>query len=63
LSNNFKRENLLFKIIQRLIYTQSIKADKDLMKNITMLLSKATVEQSEDEDIINYNIWLNNKLR
>ncbi len=63
MSNNFKRENLLFKIIQRLIYTQSIKADKDLMKNITMLLSKATVEQSEDEDIINYNIWLNNKLR
>ncbi len=33
------------------------------MKNITTLLSKATVEQAEDEDIINYNRWLNNKLR
>ena len=63
LSNNFIRENLLFQIIQKLIYTQNIKADKDLIKNITTLLSKANVEQAEDEDIINYNRWLNNKLR
>ena len=62
-TNNFKREYLLFEIIQKLIYTQSIKADKVLMKKITTLLSKATVEQAEDEDIINYNRWLNNKLR
>ena len=62
-TNNFRRENLLFEIIQKLIYTQSIKADKVLMKKITTLLSKATVEQAEDEDIINYNRWLNNKLR
>ena len=33
------------------------------MKNITTLLSKANVEQADDEDIINYNRWLNNKLR
>ena len=63
LSNNFIRENLLFQIIQKLIYTHNIKADKDLMKNITTLLSKANLEQADDEDIINYNRWLNNKLR
>ena len=63
LSNNFIIENLLFQIIQKLIYTQNIKADKDIMKNITTLLSKADVEEAEDEDIINYNRWLSNKLR
>jgi predicted transcriptional regulator len=56
------REFLLLKIIQKLIYTQRIKQDQELVDDIMLLLSKTPVEQAEDDDVVNYNRWLLKKL-
>lgn len=56
------REFLLLKIIQKLIYTQRIKQDQELVDDIMLLLSKIPVEQAEDDDVVNYNRWLLKKL-
>jgi stalled ribosome rescue protein Dom34 len=56
------REFLLLKIIQKLIYTQRIKQDQELVDDIMLLLSKIPVEQAENDDVVNYNRWLLKKL-
>jgi predicted transcriptional regulator len=56
------REFLLLKIIQKLIYTQRIKQDQELVDDIMLLLSKIPIEQAEDDDVVNYNRWLLKKL-
>lgn len=56
------REFLLLKIIQKLIYTQRIKQDQELVDDIMLLLSKIPFEQAEDDDVVNYNRWLLKKL-
>ena len=60
--NDYIRESLLIKIIQKLIYTQRVKQDQELVDDIKHLLSKTSNEQAEDNDVINYNKWLLNKL-
>jgi hypothetical protein len=50
------------KIIQKLIYTQRIKQDQELVDDIMLLLSKIPVEQAENDDVVNYNRWLLKKL-
>jgi hypothetical protein len=61
-SKNFEREKLVFKIIHELIYTEKIEENEDLLKDIKLLLSKASDEQSQDDDIISYNEWIAKKL-
>lgn len=58
---NYERENLMLKIISKLIYTQSVRLNKNLQDDINKLLSKITNEEAEEIDVINYNKWLEDK--
>jgi hypothetical protein len=52
----------LLKIIQKLIYTQNINQEEELIADIHLLLSKASAAEAENDDIVNYNKWLLKKL-
>ena len=59
---DYKRELLLIDILNELIYTERIKQNKPLIKKITTLLAQLSSEQAEEEDVINYNKWILEKL-
>ena len=59
---DFEREKLVIKILLKLIYTQRIKSDAELVHDIKLLLSKATEEQALEDDVISYNEWISKKL-
>ena len=61
-NDNYIRESLLLKIIQKLIYTQNINQEEELIADIHLLLSKASAAEAENDDIVNYNKWLLKKL-
>jgi hypothetical protein len=60
--HNYRRERLLFKIINKLIFTQRIDLNKNLLEDIESLLSIYSDEEAEENDIINYNRWLREKI-
>jgi len=60
--NNFQREKLLFKIINKLIFTQRIDLNKSLLDDINSLLCIYSDKEADENDIINYNRWLREKI-
>lgn len=59
---SYIRERLLIRIINKLIYTQRIDLNKNLLDDIHALLNIATTEQANETDVINYNKWIENKI-
>ena len=58
----FERDIQLLEIISKLIYCKNLIQDINLVSKINNLISKISDEDANDADIINYNIWLKNKL-
>jgi len=59
---NFKRDKQIIEIIDSLIYCNNLKADKKLLKKITDLSLIINDEQADDIDVINYNVWIKNRI-
>jgi len=57
-----KRERDVIKIIEKLIYCNNIKSDKDLYAKINKLITETSLENAQNLDVINYNDWLINKI-
>jgi hypothetical protein len=60
--DSFSREKILIKIISKLIYVQRIDLNENLQNDINLLLSIMPVEEADESDIINYNIWLSENI-
>ncbi len=57
-----KRERDIITIIEKLIYCNNIKADKDLFAKINKLITQTSLENAQNLDVINYNDWLIKKI-
>jgi len=55
---NFNRDKQLIEIIDLLIYSNNLTANKKILKKITSLSVIITDKQADDIDVINYNVWL-----
>ena len=60
--DSFRREKILIKIISKLIYVQRIDLNENLQNDIYLLLSIMPIEEADESDIINYNIWLSENI-
>lgn len=60
--DSFRREKILIKIISKLIYVQRIDLNENLQNDINLLLSIMPIEEADESDIINYNIWLSENI-
>lgn len=56
------REKLLLEIISELIYTNSIRSNKELSAKITDFIDEDKIEDRLYSEMINYNNWLSKKL-
>jgi len=56
----FFRDKLLMQIIGNLIYTNNIKSNTKIQKDIKLLLENISYKEAEETDVINYNQWLQN---
>ncbi len=61
--NKNKREQEIIEIIKKMIYCNNIKTDKDLFYSIKKLVSRISSKEAENTDVINYNDWLESKLK
>ena len=59
---HYLREQLLIKIIRKLVYTERIDLNKSLQNDVCNLLELATDEEADELDVINYNKWLKNNI-
>ena len=57
------REKEIIEIIKNLIYCNNIKTDKKLIRRIKKLTNKMSSEEAQNTDVINYNSWLNKKIK
>lgn len=57
-----KRERDMITIIEKLIYCNNIKSDKDLYAKINKLITETSLENAQNLDVINYNKWLIDKI-
>jgi hypothetical protein len=57
-----EREKLLLEIISELIYTNSIRSNKELSAKITDFIDEDKIEDRLYSEMINYNNWLSKKL-
>ena len=57
-----KRERDMITIIEKLIYCNNIKSDKDLYAKINKLITENSLENAQNLDVINYNKWLIDKI-
>jgi len=58
-----EREKQMLIIIKRMIETDIIKKDKVLMANIRAVLQSSEEQAEGDTEVINYKIWLKEKIR
>jgi len=61
--NKNEREKNIIEIIEKLIYCNNIKADKGLISRINSLITRTSLEDAQNIDVINYNDWLKKKLQ
>ena len=59
---DYLREQLLIKIISKLVYTERVNLNKSLQNDIDKLLNLVTNEEANELDIVNYNKWLKNNV-
>lgn len=57
------REKEVIEIIRKLIYCNNIKTDKKLNSRIKKLINEASPQEAQNTDVINYNNWLNKKIK
>lgn len=57
------REKEVIEIIRKLIYCNNIKTDKKLISRIKKLINEASSQEAQNTDVINYNNWLNKKIK
>lgn len=56
-----ERERTLIHIIEELMYCNNLQQDVALLEKIDLFTAQLTDEESDDTDIINYNLWLKSK--
>jgi tetratricopeptide (TPR) repeat protein len=61
-SEGLARDKELITIISKLLYCNNINLDKEVKERIKSLSRVITDEQSDDTDVINYNVWLKSLL-
>ena len=61
-NQEYARQKQLIKIIEMMVLSTGVKKDKQLLKQINMLLDDIMKESSSDTDIINYSHWLKMKI-
>ncbi|MGL4599281.1 MAG: hypothetical protein ACRCYO_17295 [Bacteroidia bacterium] len=61
-SRDFKRQQELVGILSTMINTPSVRRDKPLTKRIQKMLDSAGSKEAAENDIINYNNWLQQKI-
>ena len=59
---DYLREQLLIKIISKLVYTERVNLNKSLQNDIDKLLNLVTNEEANELDVVNYNKWLKNNV-
>ena len=60
---DYKREKLLAEIMALMLDANNLVKNKNLNENITEFLSIISSKEAADKDIINYNDWLEAKIR
>ena len=61
-SEGLARDKELITIISKLLYCNNLNQDKELKERIKSLSKVINDEQSDDTDVINYNVWLKSLL-
>lgn len=61
-SEGLARDKELITIISKLLYCNNINLDKQVKEKIKSLSKVITDDQSDDTDVINYNVWLKSLL-
>ena len=61
-SEGLARDKELITIISKLLYCNNINLDKEVKERIKSLSKVINDEQSDDTDVINYNVWLKSLL-
>jgi hypothetical protein len=61
-SEGLARDKELITIISKLLYCNNINLDKEVKERIKSLSRVITDKQSDDTDVINYNVWLKSLL-
>lgn len=56
-----ERERSLIHIIERLMFCNNLKQDSELLQAIELFIKQLSDKESDDTDIINYNLWLKSK--
>ena len=56
--NHNKREKDIIEIINKLIYCDNLRVNKDLVSEIKRLIKQTSSENAQNIDVINYNDWL-----
>lgn len=62
-SEGLSRDKELITIISKLLYCNNINLDNQVKERIKSLSKVITDEESDDIDVINYNVWLKSLLR
>ena len=61
--NKNSREKEILIIIKKLIYCNNINTDKELSSRINKLIAITSSENAQNIDVINYNEWLDRKIK
>lgn len=58
----YVRQKQMIVVIEKMVKSEGVKKDKQLLKEINVLLETVMLNSSSDTDIINYNDWLKMKI-
>ena len=59
----YARQAEMLDILKEMVYTASLKKDEDLLLRIDAMINSAPAGEMADQDVLDYNGWLSEKIK